>query len=83
MKPYSRHKSEIKQSDKKIENMKINCTFSVGFLNKEHRRVWYQIVQNLVLNAMQTFLSAMNIDEINKKLSTVYFTEIYKVPIQP
>ena len=32
--------------------MKITHTFSVGFLNKENRRVWYQIVQNLVLNVM-------------------------------
>ena len=59
MKVYSKHKSEIKQSDKKIENMKITRTFSVGFLNKENRRVWYQIVQNLVLNVMQTFLSTI------------------------
>ena len=59
MKLYSKHKSEIKQSDKKIENMKITCTFSVGFLNKENRRVWYQIVQNLVLNVVQTFLSTI------------------------
>ena len=59
MKLYSKHKSEIKQSDKKIENMKINRTFSVGFLNKENRRVWYQIVQTLVLNVMQTFISTI------------------------
>ena len=80
MKLYSKYKSEIKQSDKKIENMK----FSVRFLNKKNRCVWYQIVQNLVLNVMQTFISTinMNIDEINKKICTVYFTEIYKVLIQ-
>ena len=59
MKLYSKLKSEIKQSDKKIENMKITRTFSVGFLNKENRRVWYQIVQNLVLNVMQSFLSTI------------------------
>ena len=54
MKLYSIHNSEIKQSDKKIENMKITRTFSVRFLNKENRRVGYQIVQNLVLNVMQS-----------------------------
>ena len=59
MKLYSKHKSEIKQSDKKIENMKITRTFSVGFLKKVNGRVWYQIVQNLVLNVMQTFLSTI------------------------
>ena len=46
MKLYSKQKSEIKQSDKKKENMKITHTFSVRFLNKVNRRVWYQIVQN-------------------------------------
>ena len=59
MKLYSKHKSEMKQIDKKIENMKIARTFSVGFLNKENRRVWYQNVKNLVLNVMQTFLSTI------------------------
>ena len=31
MKLYSKHKSEIKQSDKKIENMKLTLTFLSDF----------------------------------------------------
>ena len=59
MKLYSKHKSEVKQSDIKIEKMKITRTFSVRFLNKDNRGVWYQILQNLVLNVMQTFFSTI------------------------
>ena len=39
--------------------VEITPRYSVGFLNKENRRVWYQIVQNLVLNVMQTFFSTI------------------------